>query len=160
MCGTDTKDRKKSDINLMLSDGTKYGISLKMDNAAHWESADRYYQKTASIVMSYLIEQGLVTVTSNDDGINKIYPNVVIEANHKETQDVTFGSDLLGNGCILVRTLEEQDFDFDHEHQLLTIKSTVCADSPQNPYINNNVWFLIRNDSTRRNDNIVPSGVS
>lgn len=147
--GADTAGRKKADI-VLKSSSKLYPISLKKDNAEYWESADTLWKEEAVYFLTKAIQKKLITVSNQPGGVVKIEPNIAIEATPQESENVIFGSDLLNKGCVVTRTFEGNDFYFDGKSNTLTIQCssviTKLADVPDSK----KVWFLIRNDSTRK----------
>ena len=146
--GTDTTNRKKSDINI-VSTSRVYPISLKKDNAEYWESADSLWKTDAKKYLTAAVAAKKVTVESIGGGKIRITPNVGIEATLSESKDVIFGSDILNRGCVITKTFDGSEFEYNGKTNMLTIKVssviTKLSDVPESK----KVWFLIRNDSTR-----------
>lgn len=146
--GSDTKNRKKSDLNLITTTGI-FPISIKKDNAMYWESADSYWgDKAADYIESLLSSEQIGMVDRG--GYYSVVPNFAVKATEEERKDVVFGSDILGKGAVIKRTFSSRDFDFDPITATLTVnvseiitKSSDLDGSPMD------VWFFVRNDRTR-----------
>lgn len=148
MVGADTAGRKKAD--LMLEGKNNYPISLKKDNAEYWESADSFWRENAQKYLTEAVRDKKVVVSQVNSTVIKITPNIGVEATDKEAVDVIFGSDILGKGCVITRTFEGNDFKYDGRLNRLTINvSSVITKLSEVP-ATKKVWFLIRNDSTRK----------
>jgi hypothetical protein len=146
--GGDTAGRKKADIVVIDTNGVKYPISIKKDNAEVWESADSYYGPTANKIIDDLIKKGKVAVL-DQGGFYKIEPNIAVKATSSETKSVVFGSDIeRDGGCIVTKTFSSSSFKMDGDilvvdcSNIITQMSDVKGDKE--------VYFLIRNDKTRK----------
>ena len=149
--GEDTAGRKKADLTITDGKGKVIPISLKKDNAEYWESADSFWRESAKHFLDKAVKEGKVKVDSLAGGVIKITPNIGIEATVDETKSVVFGSDILPNkGSVVTRTFEGEDFKYTGENNTLTINcSSVITKLSEIPD-SKTVWFLIRNDSTRK----------
>lgn len=148
--GSDTAGRKKADIHLIRHDGTYAAISIKQDNAEYWESADRYWGEKASIAVTDSVNKGYAML-SHDRNVYKITPNLAAKASMNETNDVVFGADILEtDGAVIKRSFTDLDFQRAPNSKRLTIKATDIVSNIKDLNHTNNVWFLIRNDSTRK----------
>jgi hypothetical protein len=148
--GEDTAGRKKSDLNITDSSGKSFPISLKKDNAEYWESADSFWRDNARYFLDKAVKDGKVTVQNLSGGVVKISPNIGVEATVEESKDVIFGSDILGKGAVITRTFVGDDFKFVGETNTLEISvSSVITKLSEVPSTKE-VYFLIRNDSTRK----------
>lgn len=149
--GEDTAGRKKADLTITDGKGKVIPISLKKDNAEYWESADSFWRENAKHFLDKAVKEGKVEVDSLAGGVIKITPNIGIEATVDETKSVVFGSDILPNkGSVVTRTFEGEDFKYTGENNTLTINcSSVITKLSEIPD-SKTVWFLIRNDSTRK----------
>ena len=160
--GGDTAGRKKADINLINTAGIKYPVSLKKDNYDILESADSYYSAKARKKLDKLIDNGKVQLDWLKEGsgrggkydVWKINPNFAVRATPKEKKDVTFGNDILaGKGAVVVRTFRKSDFDYDGGDNLLRID---CSEVIYEVAHMKQVWFLVRNDSSRNKGSQYP----
>jgi len=146
--GSDTKGRKKSDLNLLTKSGV-VPISIKKDNAAYWESADTYWGKKASQHIEKLSQAGEIDMVDRG-GYYNVTPNFAVRATPEERTAVVFGSDILGNGAVIKRTFSPADFSFDVKTNTLNVAVseiiTSMSDLEGSPM---DVWFLVRNDKTR-----------
>jgi len=149
--GEDTAGRKKADLTITDSKNKVVPVSLKKDNAEYWESADSFWRESAKHFLDKAVKDGDVTVQNLAGGVIKITPNIGIEATVEETKSVVFGSDILPNkGSVVTRTFVGDDFKYTGEDNTLTINcSSVITKLSEIPD-SKKVWFLIRNDSTRK----------
>jgi hypothetical protein len=133
--GGDTKDRKKSDVNIIDADGNKFPLSLKKDKAEMWESADSYWGKDMETIVRREQKAGTVKVEPHPKvrSVFTLTPNLAVKANSKELINVVFGTDILPNGCVLEKTFSG--------------KYKVDAGEYE-------VYFLMRNDSSRKGSKI------
>lgn len=146
--GSDTKGRKKSDLNLITKSGT-VPISIKKDNAQYWESADTYWGETAAGHIEDLVGSGKIEMVDKG-GYYNVLPNFAVRASPQERVDVVFGSDILGNGVVVKRTFSPNDFSYDTEKNMLIVSvSEIVADVSDLDGSPMDVWFLVRNDKTR-----------
>ena len=145
--GGDTSGRKKADIVLIDSKNKRYPISIKKDNAETWESADSYFGLTAAKIIKKAIKDKKTKIIS-ENGYFKIEPNIAVESTKSEKQDVVFGSDLENGGAIVTKTFSKSSFFDDGDtlivdcSHIITTLSDVKGDK--------DVYFLIRNDKTRK----------
>ena len=151
--GKDTKGRKKSDVNI-VSNEKIVPISIKKSNAEYWESADTLYGNNADKIVDVLVANGEVTLTptgkQTPDGRQKvsIKPEVAVKASPEETLDVVFGSDILqGGGGVVKDTFTDEHYTLKGNHLFVTADLVITA--PEDIPENLQVYFLIRNDSTR-----------
>lgn len=154
--GRDTSGRKKSDVNLLTMDGKKVPLSLKKDNAEMWESADSYWSGKAKEIIDKQVSLGKVKLEGT--AIKKITPNIAVKATTKETEDVVFGSDIIkGNGAVLYKTYSSSDFKIDPDGETIVVTvSEIYRTIPEVENGKQSVYFLIRNDSSRRGSKIYP----
>ena len=146
--GADTAGRKKSDVNLMTSSGS-VPVSLKQDNACYWESADSFYGQKAADKIDELLATGEIEMIDKG-GYYNISPNIAVPATPEETTDSVFGSDLLGKGAVIKKTFTDTDFSYDEAKNTLVIDSTYIITDLSHVTGDYSVWFLIRNDKTRK----------
>jgi hypothetical protein len=149
--GEDTAGRKKADLTITDSKSKVIPISLKKDNAEYWESADSFWRENAKNFLDKAVKENKVKVENLPGNVIKITPNIGIEATVEESKSVIFGSDILPNkGSVITRTFEGDDFKYTGENNTLTISvSSVITKLSEVPD-SKKVWFLIRNDSTRK----------
>jgi len=152
--GRDTSGRKKSDVNLKTKNGSIIPLSLKKDGAEMWESADSYYASRAKSIIDSLVKKGKVKLEGT--AIKKITPNVAIKATKEEAKDVVFGSDLLGKGAVLYRTWKQSDFKVTDDGNLEITTSKIYRNQREVEAGDHSVYFLIRNDSSRKGSKIYP----
>jgi len=153
--GRDTSGRKKSDVNLQTKSGKIIPLSLKKDGAEMWESADSYYASTAKKIVDDLVSKGKVKLIGG--AIKKIEPNIAVKATREEAQDVVFGSDILKQkGAVLYRTWKASDFKVTEDGNLEITTSKIYTSLAEVERGDHSVYFLIRNDSSRRGSKIYP----
>lgn len=152
--GRNSKGKKKSDVDLLTVKGNIIPISIKKDNAEVWESADSYWGKKAVQYVTELVKLGKIKLIPYGS-INKIQPNFAIKATEEEKKSVVFGSDILKyKGAVITRTFSKNDFKYDEGKNILSIYCShiIRELCDVNGYCD--VWFLVRNDSTRVTDTI------
>tara|TARA_B100000405_G_scaffold299675_1_gene258323 strand:+ start:574 stop:1776 length:1203 start_codon:yes stop_codon:yes gene_type:complete len=128
--GTDTKGRKKSDVNLVSKDQL-IPVSIKSRTADYWESADTLFGPLADKIITNLLKKDLVTLTPIEafrkkDNKQKvrISPEVAMKLSKSQVLDVVFGSDILAQGGGIVKE------SFEDEHYVLKANNlTVTADT-------------------------------
>lgn len=154
--GRDTSNRKKADVRLVLKDGTKIPISIKKDNAEMWESADSYWAPIAKKIVDKEEASGTIKVTKKG-AVFYMTPNIAVEASANEKEAVVFGNDLLpGKGFVVVRTFRSSDFTLTQNGDILEVKVTKIIDKMRDLRGDSNIYFLIRNDSSRKGSKIRP----
>ena len=147
--GSDTLGRKKADV-VLTGPSAKYPISIKKDNAQYWESADRYWGKDAAEYIERVSATGEIEMVDKG-GYYNVVPNFAVKANQSEAEAVVFGSDILNQGAVVKRTFMPSDFQFDADEGVLTVQvSYVATDINDIAGTSMDVWFLVRNDKTRR----------
>lgn len=154
--GRDTAGRKKSDVNLITTSGKSIPLSLKKDNAEMWESADSYYSIKAKTIIDDQVKLGKVRLEGTS--IKRVVPNIAVKASTKETTDVVFGSDIIQNsGAVLYKTYSSSDFSIDESGESIIVTvSEIYRTVPEVERGKQAVYFLIRNDSSRRGSKIYP----
>lgn len=146
--GSDTAGRKKADVVLKNSKGEIYPISIKKSNAEIWESADSYFSNEAAKLINKAVNDG-ITKLIQKSGVYVLQPNIAVEATKQEKIDVIFGSDISRNGAIVTGNFSAKSFDLVDE--TLKIKCDHIATSLRDiERTDKDVFFLIRNDKTRR----------
>lgn len=150
--GRDTKGRKKADIILIDKEDAEYPISLKKDGAEMWESADKYWSVKAKETLDKLVTEGEVELVPFK-GVYRLKPNVAVKATRSEALDVVFGSDILGKGCVLIKTYKGGYKIEDNKAIIDVTKIITKLSDLKGEY---EVYFLIRNDSSRKGSKIYP----
>lgn len=146
--GTDTAGRKKADVVLKDIKGNSYPISIKKANAETWESADSYFSDEAAKIIERAVDQGDAELIQKG-GVYFLKPNIAVEATRAEKIDVIFGSDIANNGAIVTGNFSSRSFNLNDE--VLTIRCDHVATSLRDIVnTDKDVFFLIRNDKTRR----------
>ena len=153
--GGNTTGRKKADVILVLKNGTEIPISIKKDNAEMWESADSYWATIAKKIVDREEANGTITV-SPKGGVSAISPNIAIKADDVEKKAVVFGNDLLGKGFVVIRTFRATDFKLNETGETLNITVTKIIDKMSDLKDTHEIYFLIRNDSSRKGSKIRP----
>ena len=145
--GKDTSGRKKADIVLTNKQNKTFPVSIKKDDAETWESADSYFGTQAEAIINKAIKAKKTKLISQGSYYT-IEPNIAVEATRQEKINVVFGSDLGQNGAVVTRTFGKDDFNVKGEDivvecsNIITDLSDVKGDK--------DVFFLIRNDKTRK----------
>lgn len=145
--GGDTAGRKKADIRLIDHKGNIYPISIKKDDAETWESADSYFSDEAKIIIENAIKNKKTRLIDQGTYFT-IEPNLAVKATIKEKQDVVFGSDLQPNGCVITKTFTANSFKLKNDK--LIIQCSNIIRTMQDVKGDKDVYFLIRNDKTRK----------
>jgi hypothetical protein len=145
--GGDTAGRKKADIVLTDYKGNEYPISIKKDDAETWESADSYFGAMAEKIIDKAVAAGITTVVKHT-GYVTIEPNIAVAATTKEKRDVVFGSDLEGKGCVVTKTFNSRSFE--QQDDMIVIDCKHIITSMAHVKGDKDVYFLIRNDKTRK----------
>ena len=153
--GRDTSNRKKANVRLVLEDGTKIPVSIKKDNAEMWESADSYWAPTAKKIVDRLEASGEVDI-SKKGAVFYMKPNLGVPATEREKEAVVFGSDVLGKGFVVVRTFRSSDFTLSKNGDILEVKVSKIIDKMSDLKKEYDIYFLIRNDSSRKGSKIRP----
>ncbi len=150
--GRNTKDRKKADIVIVDHEGNRFPISVKKVDAQYWESADRYYRDKAKNILTKAINDGKTKLFPHPkkNGIFVLKPEVAVAATPKEKIDVVFGSDILPNGAVITQTFTNNVFHWNDKNDTLEIECKHIITKPNEVRGKYDVWFLIRNDSTRK----------
>lgn len=146
--GGDTAGRKKADIVLIDFRGKHYPISIKKDNAEIWESADSYFGEQALTIINQALSRDEINM-QEERGIYKISPNIAVEATKQEKNDVVFGSDIEPNGCVITKSFSSRDFKLDDENLTIQV-SHIITSLRDVERTDKDVFFLIRNDKTRK----------
>lgn len=153
--GRDTTNRKKADVRLKIKGGKKIPISIKKDNAEIWESADSYYSSIAKKVVDREEVRGTIVVEEKNR-ISSMQPNLAIKTTNSEKRDVVFGSDLLNKGFVVVRSFRGSDFQMSRDGDMLYVYVTQIIDKVSDLNGKDDIFFLIRNDSSRKGSKIRP----
>ena len=147
LTGTDTKNRRKAD--LVLQGNLDYPVSLKKDNAETWESADDYMGAKARRVVDELVEKGVVELELTDKGVYRLKPNVAFLPTEEEKRDVVFGSDILPNGAVVVKSFDLDTTVSVDDEGWFEIPVTKVITSLDDVDDHDDVAFLIRNNASR-----------
>ena len=150
--GRDTGGRKKADIVLITKDNKEYPISLKKDKAEMWESADSYWSAEAKKIVDAEVKKGNVTIDAFKN-VYKLTPNLAKKASSGEAKAVVFGNDILPNGCVIEKTFNGRYEIVDDTAYITATKIITSLSDLKGEY---EIWFLIRNDSSRKGSKIYP----
>lgn len=145
--GGDTSGRKKADIQLIDKKGNVYPISIKKDDAETWESADSYFSQQAEKIIKKSIKEKKTKLVSQGT-FYKIEPNIAVKATVNEKKNTVFGSDLAKNGAVVTKTFSSQSFKLKEDE--LTIDCSHIITELSDVTGDKDVYFLIRNDKTRK----------
>jgi hypothetical protein len=85
-----------------------------------------------------------------------ITPNLGVPATAREREAVVFGSDILNKGFVVVRTFRGSDFKVIDNGDTLEIKVTKIIDKMSDLKGKYGIYFLIRNDASRKGSKIRP----
>ncbi len=146
--GGDTSGRKKADVVLVDTKGKKFPISIKKDDAETWESADSYFSKEAEKIIEKAIKEKKTKLIS-EGSYFKIEPNIAVKAKTSEKIDVVFGSDIGKGGSVITKTFNSGSFSLDKNHDLSIDCSNIITEL-SDVKEDKDVYFLIRNDKTRK----------
>jgi hypothetical protein len=145
--GSDTAGRKKADIVLYVKN-KEYPISIKKDNAEYWESADTLFGNDAEKIVSKAVLAKKIKLVDHSTYFT-IEPNIAVKANREEKKSIVFGSDILTNkGCIITKTFSSDSFNLVNGDLVIDVSNIIKTldDIPGEK----DVYFLIRNDKTRK----------
>ena len=145
--GTDTAGRKKADVILKDSQNNRIPISIKKDDAETWESADSYFSKTAKDIIEKAVASKKTKIVDNKTFFS-IQPNIAVPATLTEKKAVVFGSDLLPNGAVVTKTFASSSFS--QVEDVMTISVSNIITKLEEVKGDKDVFFLIRNDKTRK----------
>jgi hypothetical protein len=146
--GRDVANRKKADVVLTDSKGNKFPISVKKDDAEMWESADTYFSEDALKAIEKALKQQKTSLVPHGSYFT-IEPNIAVKATTAETRDVVFGSDIAEQrGAIITKTYSKSSFT--QSGDTLTIEVTDIITKMSDVSSDKRVYFLIRNDKTRK----------
>jgi len=154
--GRDTTNRKKADVVLHTED-KDIPISIKKDKAEMWESADSFWGAIAKTWVDKLEKEGKIKVIPHprNPAVSKIVPEVAIKATPKWKKAVVFGSDILGNGFVIEKTFTGK-YEYDIVKSCYVIEATKLITKLGDLTGNYDIYFLIRNDSSRKGSKIRP----
>ena len=150
--GRDTGGRKKADIVLITKDNKEIPISLKKDKAEMWESADSYWWKEAKSIVDAEEKKGTVK-REPFKNVFRLTPNLAKKADSREAKSVVFGNDILPNGCVLEKTFTGRYNIVDNTAFIDVTKIVTSLSDLKGDY---EIYFLIRNDSSRKGSKIYP----
>lgn len=141
----DYKQRKKADI-LLETITDIIPLSIKKDNADRWESAEGYFGRSMRLILDKVLADG--TVCSYREGnFIKIHPEFVVPALPNEIIDVSFGSDILHHGAILVRSFADRDFQW--INGALRVECSHVLTEPMQITGSLTPWFFLHNTNNR-----------
>jgi len=151
--GADTTGRKKADIVITDSNNKTYPISIKKDNAETWESADTYFNQEAQKIIEKAVNENKAKLVA-ESSYFKIEPNIAVKATEQEKRSVVFGSDIENNGAVITKTFSTQSFT-KNEDQLI-IECSHIITNILDVTGDKDVYFLVRNDKTRKSIKNIP----
>lgn len=152
--GKDTAGRKKADI--VINGLKEYKISLKKDSAIAWESADNLWKSEAIKYVKKLTKSKKIKLIKTKDFF-KVEPNFAVKASDKDSKDVIFGTDIKkGSGCVITKTFKDSDFTFNDVKNELEVDCSDIIESLKDVDKDKEVYFFVRNDSTRRTKDFIP----
>lgn len=155
--GGDVSDRKKADIQI-LTRSTKIPVSIKMDNASFWESADTYWGENAKKMLDTAEDENKLDADVRGEFMRLNKP-VGTDAYRYEERDVVFGSDIVSNGFIVKKTFKSTDFKYDGESHTLHVDCTRLYKTQNDMKEEDRAWFVVRNNRNARSKNIGIHGV-
>jgi hypothetical protein len=152
--GADTVGRKKADIVLTDSKNKIYPISIKKDNAEIWESADTYFNQEAQKIIEKAINENKAKLVA-ESSYFKIEPNIAVKATIQEKRSVVFGSDIENNGgAVITKTFSTQSFTKNEDQLIIECSNIITNISDVTG--DKDVYFLLRNDKTRKSIKNIP----
>ena len=157
--GADTKNRKKADILLVTKTGQKLPVSIKMDTASFWESADGYWGDNAKKLLVSAAMDGKLEAEVNGNSM-RMKKAVGTTATRQEEKDVVFGSDVVRNGFILKRTFTDKDFKYDGKNHILTVTCSHIYKTQTDLKNDDKAWFVVRNNKNMKSKRIGVDGVT
>jgi hypothetical protein len=141
-------NRRKADVYVIDIKGNAFPLSIKQDDAEIWESADTYYAASAMKAINEALKQQKVSMVPQSNYFT-IEPNIAVKATTAETRDVVFGSDIAQQkGAIITKTFSKGSFT--QSGDTVTIQVTDIITKMSDVDSDKQVYFLIRNDKTRR----------
>jgi len=145
--GADTAGRKKADVLFSNKANIKYPVSIKKDNAETWETADSYFREDAKKIIDKAVNDNKTKLVSQGSYYT-IEPNIAVMSTRKEKTDVVFGSDLTQNGAVITKTFSKDDFELKDEILIIHVSDIITELFEVKG--DKDVYFLIRNDKTRK----------
>lgn len=145
--GTDTAGRKKADVILHDNKGNTFPISIKKDDAETWESADSYFSAEAKTIIDKAVLAKKTKLVDQKTYFT-IEPNIAVKATLQEKKAVVFGSDLFNMGAVITKTFASSSFS--QEDDTLTVTVSNIITKLEDVKGDKDVYFLIRNDKTRK----------
>lgn len=145
--GTDTAGRKKADVLLHDINGKSYPISIKKDDAETWESADSYFSAEAKQIIEKAIAKNKTKLVYHNTYYT-IEPNIAVTAKLAEKKAVVFGSDLQDGGAVVTKTFASSSFNQVDDTLTVTVSNIITK--LEDVKGDKDVYFLIRNDKTRK----------
>lgn len=145
--GATTSGRKKADVLFSNRANIKYRVSIKKDDAEMWESADSYFREEAKKIIDKAINEDKAKLVSQGSYYT-IEPNIAVASTRKEKIDVVFGSDLTQNGAVITKTFSKDDFELKDEILIIHVSDIITELFEVKG--DKDVYFLIRNDKTRK----------
>lgn len=138
----------KADVVIVGS--TTVPFSIKQDNANYWGKTERLYGNEGSKIIQNLVKNKKVKLQKIED-YYRLSSEIVYKVPAAMKRNIVFGND---NAIVLKRTFSEQDFSF--KNNTLTITVSEILKTVADLKGSNDVYFLIRNDRSRRSKQLLP----
>ncbi len=157
MAGHDTKNNKKADMVIQTASGD-FPISIKKSNAERWASTDVIHGTEACKLLDQMVSDKTVELSDwSDDGkVKRLSQPIARRLRLDEINHVVFGSDILGDGLVIVNSFTLDDFVFNND--TLHISGEVMYSSKDVANTIYHPYMMIRNDACRRSK-ALPYGV-
>jgi len=155
--GSNVAGRKKADILIVVKQ-YKIPVSIKMQTASFWESADTYWGKNARKMLERAAIEKKLDANMNGNTMRMKKP-VGTTATRQEEKDVVFGSDIVRSGFIVKQTFKAKDFNYDGKHTTLTIMCDRLYQKQSDLKSNDKAWFVLRNNKNIKSKNIGINGI-
>ena len=94
-------------------------------------------------------DSGRIELKLTDKGVYYLKPNVAFLPSIDEKNDVVFGSDILPNGAVIVKSFDSESIVSIDDNGWLEISVTKVITSLKDLDEHDDVVFLVRNDSSR-----------
>lgn len=147
LVGDKTKGSKKADIILTDMAGVQHRFSVKQDNSHFWASCDTYFGEEAETIVDKAVRDKLTELTFHGTHYS-IDPSILLQTTRAEKRHIIFGSDIFANGAVIIRSFHASDFEW--IDRWLVINTTDIIRNLDDLNETNDVFFLIRNDKSRR----------
>lgn len=145
--GTDTAGRKKADVLIYDVNDRSYPISIKKDDAETWESADSYFSAEAKEIIEKAVAKKRTKLVDHKTYFT-IEPNIAVPAKLQEKKAVVFGSDIADGGAVITKTFMSSSFKMIEDKLVIEVSNIITK--LEDVKGDKDVYFLIRNDKTRK----------